>query len=313
MYLTLFIFFASLCVLVWSSDLLVSSSVAIARRFNMSTMAIGMTIVAIGTSLPELAASAVAAYRGFSDITLGNVVGSNICNIGLIIGLSAVFSSISVRRKVVERECIVMVVVTLFYWGWAEYALTFSRMLGAIFVFVFFTFLYWATRTGTNKDNEDLELKEVENQGNAIIFLKCVVSLVLLLLSSEYLVTSVVAIAESLHVSQAVIAISLVAFGTSVPELSVSISAAKQKQGDILIGNILGSNITNILLVIGASALIKPINVSRNLLMFDFPIMAIFGFLLFAFLISSGGITRIRGIVLLSIYSFGILRLLFFP
>ena len=314
----------SLAVLLYSADQLIDTVVKLAKGLNVSTMVVGLTVVAIGTSLPELMASSAAAIKGHPNIAVGNVIGSNVCNVGLILGLPALFFPILCRRSVLQREGVLMLLATA-----AFLLLAFlgglNRLFGGVFVLAFIAFVYFAFQAGEEEDSqtpsEPAEEKEEETERSAveeskrirIVILKMMGFLVALLASSEFLVRATVSLASAMGVSEGVIAISMIAFGTSLPELSVSIAAAKKNQGDILVGNILGSNISNILLVLGATALITPFSVHPVSLYFDLPLMSLLAVLMLVFLWQTNGITRHKGMTLLGLYGLMILRCAFFP
>jgi cation:H+ antiporter len=316
MVIDLLIFVVSLAALLYSADSLIDSACQLAERLKISPMVVGLTIVAVGTSLPEVMASAAAALGDKPEIAVGNVVGSNICNVALILGLPAIFYNITCRRRVLKREGSIMLAVSGTFLLVALFLEGFTRVLGVGFIVTFFSFIamvFVQANKESGGESEAISATEGHEPGTSLtrtILLTCGM-LVLLLASSKFLVDSTVALATAVGVSEAVIAISLIAFGTSLPELSVSISAARKKQGDILVGNILGSNISNILLVLGVTSVIKPFEIQSIIRYLDIPIMFGLACMMYFFLYSDRGIDRNRGIVLLSVYAGVILRCIF--
>jgi len=306
------IFLVSLVALLLASDSLVEAVIELAKKLQVSTMVIGLTVVSIGTSLPELSSSIIAAYQGHPAIAMGNVLGSNICNIALILGLPGLFVVIRTGRGVLHREGAFMLAITFLFWFLAIQQKAFDALTGVLFLALFFVFILLVFR-GAKKEQLGAQAAEVGREPSHGVFqvpapLRILGAFIILLVSSDFLVSSTVAIAAYLNVSESIIALTLIAFGTSVPELSVSFSAARKKEGDILIGNILGSNISNILLVIGISALIVPVPVESAMLVLDFPAVAFLSVMLVYFLYSEKGITRSRALLFLACYGGVVVR-----
>ena len=301
----------SLLVLLYSADLFIDTVIKVARSMGLSTMVVSLTIVAVGTSLPELMASVAAAIKNHTEITVGNIIGSNICNVGLILGVPALFASITCDRAVLRREGYIALFVSVLLTGIAFISAEVSRTWGVVFLASFVAFIVSAFKNGQNAA-ESIEEAEIEDSMLVIIF-KLLIALVLLLISSEFLVRATVSLALDLGASESVIAISLLAFGTSVPELSVAIAAAKRNEGDILVGNIMGSNISNILLVLGTAAVIQPLSFSPAMILLDVPVMTFIAMLMVYFLYKPEGVSRGEGILLLFIYALVIVRCVVFP
>ena len=317
MFLDFGIFVVSLVALLVAADVFVNQVVVIARRMHVSTMVIGLTVVAIGTSLPELAASIAASVSGHTSMVVGNVLGSNICNIGLILGLPAMFIPIHCHRHVVTREGYLMLLVTFVFWGIGLTVVEVGAVIGFFLTLGFAAFVYFAFQAA--KQAKDVEVvapgieldstEDVEKKSIFGIILLFLVSLVVILASSKFLIDSGVLLATDFGISEEAIALTLIAFGTSVPELSVSFAAARKDQGDVLVGNIIGSNISNILLVVGVSSMVTPINLDTGVsLTLDLPITVIFSLLMVLFLLSKKGVTRTKGACLLLLYLLGIWR-----
>ena len=282
--LTYLYLIAGLLLLIAGGNYLVKGGVAVAKRFKVPTLIIGMTIVAFGTSSPEFIVSLQSALQGHPEISIGNVVGSNIANIGLILGITALILPMAVNRTSVKIDVPFLIFCSLLFFTLAQDNLI-TRSEGLIFVtlLVLFTLLSIykgkkenPTETPTEEPVKEDAPKEKElNMIGAIIMI--IVSCAALTFGANLLIDSAVSIAKDFGVSERVISVTLVAFGTSIPELATSIMAAIRKENDIAIGNVVGSNIFNILFVIGASALITPIeNFDFASFSFDFYWMIIF-------------------------------------
>lgn len=302
----------ALAVLLYSSDMLVDVAVKIAKLFKVSSMAIGLTVVSVGTSLPEVITSAVAAYENHPEIAIGNVVGSNICNIGLFFGLTGLFCLITCKKNILLKDGGIMIMLSAFIWALSLFFGELSRFTGVALLIGFVLYIYSSLSSKNSALDEELEAHELK-ETRTVLAIKLFFSFTALLLSSKYLVDSAVSLAMILGVSKNVIAISLVAFGTSVPELSVSISAARKRQTDILVGNIVGSNIANILLVLGLAAVIRPLNFDRITTLVDLPIMIAFALLAFLFLYRGSGVTKPKALIFLLAYALVIWRCVVFP
>ena len=275
---------AGLLLLIAGGNYLVKGGVAVAKRFKVPTLIIGMTIVAFGTSSPEFIVSLQSALQGHPEISIGNVVGSNIANIGLILGITALILPMAVNRTSVKIDVPFLIFCSLLFFTLAQDNLI-TRGEGFIFVILLVLFTLLSiykgkkenpTETPTEEPVKEDAPKEKElNMIGAIIMI--IASCAALTFGANLLIDSAVSIAKDFGVSERVISVTLVAFGTSIPELATSIMAAIRKENDIAIGNVVGSNIFNILFVIGASALITPIeNFDFASFSFDFYWMIIF-------------------------------------
>ena len=282
--LTYLYLIAGLLLLIAGGNYLVKGGVAVAKRFKVPTLIIGMTIVAFGTSSPEFIVSLQSALQGHPEISIGNVVGSNIANIGLILGITALILPMAVNRTSVKIDVPFLIFCSLLFFTLAQDNLI-TRGEGLIFVILLVLFTLLSiykgkkenpTETPTEEPVKEDAPKEKElNLIGAIIMI--IASCAALTFGANLLIDSAVSIAKDFGVSERVISVTLVAFGTSIPELATSIMAAIRKENDIAIGNVVGSNIFNILFVIGASALITPIeNFDFASFSFDFYWMIIF-------------------------------------
>jgi len=280
-------------------EFLVRGSVAVARSFAISPLLIGLTVVGFGTSTPELLVSVDAAWRGLPDIALGNVVGSNIANILLILGISALVWPIAVAGQSVRRDLLVMLAAALillpfFYLGEV------SRLAGVVLVAGLAAYLIVAYRAGRAQPEPDTEDGPSLSTGKALALVA--VGLVALMIGARFLVDGAVAIARDFDISEAFIGLTIVAVGTSLPELATSLIAAFRRQSEIAIGNIVGSNIFNILGILGVTALITPIPVASRFLSFDLPAMLAASVALALLLLVWSRIGRLAGLGLLAAY-----------
>ena len=286
-------------------EALIRGSLAAANRMKVSPLLCGLLIVGFGTSAPELAVSIDAAINARPDIAVGNVVGSNIGNIMLILGLCAMVSPLAVKPLALRRDGVTVVAASvLFLVLVAGSAL--ARADAAILLLALVAYLIWAYRTEQYGDAPSAELHKAEAQEVTAlpkttlwISAAIVLGLVLLIIGSQVLLKGAVGIAESLGVSEAVIGLTLVAVGTSLPELSVSIIAAFRKHADVAIGNILGSNIFNLLGILGISALLQPLPVHERILQFDQWVMLGVSLVLLLFLYTGNRLSRLEGGLLL--------------
>lgn len=267
-----------LVLLVWSADRFIDGAAIVAKHAGMPPLLIGMIIVGFGTSAPEMVVSAMAAMDGNPDLALGNAVGSNIANTGLILGLTALVAPIVVHSKIVRKELPLLLAIGLFA-GWLLWDGALTRVESLLLLAGFFGLIGWTiisalrSRDDTLADNFSTELDaQTMSIGRAIFWL--VAGLTLLIVSSRILVWGAVSIAEALGVSNLIIGLTIVALGTSLPELAASLIAARKGEHDIAIGNVIGSNMFNLLAVIGIAGVISPMEaVPADILVRDWPTM----------------------------------------
>lgn len=285
----LLLLFAGLVGLFYGGNWLVRGASNLAMSFGVSILIIALTFVAIGTSMPELLVSVQAALAGKSDLAIGNVLGSNIANIGLILGATGLIAPLSVKAVLLRREIPIMILFTVF-----TYILTLDGQIGRVdgllllFSFAGFnTMFYYLAKK--EQDARDQLLADVDDEqipsklGRPKEFLLLMLGIAALVIGSRLMVEGAVNIARLVGISELVIAITLVAFGTSLPELAASLSSAFHKKTDLAIGNIVGSNIANLLLILGVTSLLRPIAVSRAEVQFEFLVMIAFAVLLIPF------------------------------
>lgn len=270
MLLQIILLVIGLILLVKGADWLVDGASVLAKKKNVSDLAIGLTIVAFGTSAPELVVNAVASSGNYPDIVFGNIIGSNNFNLFIILGLSGLIIPLSVQSSTVWKEIPYSLIAAIFLFFLANNFLfgdraELSRIDGIILLVLFAAFLYYvATQLKSDPSSDTVEIKDYSNSK---IWLLIVVGLAGLVGGGKLVVDNAVAMAQSLGVSEKIIGLTIVAAGTSLPELATSVVAAMRKNADIAIGNIIGSNIFNIFLILGVSGIIRPLayNSSFNL------------------------------------------------
>ena len=281
-----------LVVVLKGADWLTDGAVNIASRFGVSQMVIGLTIVAMGTSMPELCVSMVSALKGTPDLAVGNVVGSNTLNTLLIVGCSALVAPIMVKRSSVRRDIPFAVLASLLMLIFCLYG-GIDRLDAALLFILFAVFMFVTVKYGKN---EGTEAKTTATPlGKAALLL--VVGLVCLILGSNLFVDNASFIASTLGVSDAVIGLTIVAGGTSLPELATSMVSAKKGNSDIAIGNVIGSNVFNILMIIGVTGLVKPMHI-KGITSLDLIVMLASMLLLWFFCRTTYKVKRWEGAVL---------------
>ncbi len=308
MLITILLLALGFAILLVGADWLVKGASSLAKRFNVPEIVIGLTVVAFGTSTPELCVNIISNLNGATDICFGDPVGSNIYNILVILGITALICPLAVKKNTVWIEtpfALLAAVIVMFLandaWFNAGATNMLSRVDSAIMLLVFCAFLYYIWRL-TKKG--DVEVSDVKVYSVLLTIGAIITGLAGLILGGKIVVTQAVQIAESIGISQKIIGLTIVAAGTSLPELATSITAAVKKHPDIAIGNIVGSNIFNILFILGTSSMMRPIpyNPSFNT---DFYVMFLATILLFIvmFTIKKHKVDRIEGAVFLLAYA----------
>ncbi|MGE0622899.1 MAG: calcium/sodium antiporter [Pseudomonadales bacterium] len=289
-------------------ETLVRGSVAIAERLGLSKLLIGLTVVGVGTSAPELLVSVSAALGGAPEIALGNVVGSNIANVLLIIGLSVLICPLIGWQRSAVRDALVATLVALVLFGLVHDPLI-ARVEGLALLLALLVYLlasYWLERRESQTTVAEHEVEEFEDIGISRLWTAAglvIGGIVALVLGAEWLVRGAVDIARTFSVSDAVIGLSLVAVGTSLPELATAIVAALRKHPDVVLGNVIGSNIFNVLGILGVTALITPIAASTRFENVDTPIMFFASTSLLVLLFATRRVGRGVGITMLVLYT----------
>ncbi|KXJ42434.1 MAG: calcium:proton antiporter [Cycloclasticus sp. Phe_18] len=290
--------------LIFSADFFVKGTSAIARNLGVSPLIIGLTIVGLGTSAPEILVAGMASIQGNNGLATGNAIGSNIANIGLVLGSTALFAPILIKSSLLKRELPLLLTISII-----SYLLVIdgdlSRLDGLILIAGLVAFLYWLFRSAqqNKRQNADALATEFEDEiptdlSNRSAFLYAITGLTGLIVSSKLLVWAAVNIAIAFGVSDLVIGLTIIAIGTSLPELAASIMSVVKKEPDLAVGNIIGSNAFNLLAVLCLPGLIRPGLVETQLISRDFPIMLGLTLLLLLFSYSANGepkINRLKG------------------
>lgn len=301
--------FAGLGVLIWSSDRFVEGAAGTARYFRISPLVIGMVIVGFGTSAPELVVSVFSALEGKPSLALGNAYGSNIANIALILGVTALIKPIAVKSTLLKRELPLLTAVTLLV-IWMALDSDFSRQDGVVHL-VLFTLAMGGTVWLSFRMPDDAILKDMEANlpaGEVVLstsLRQLALGLILLITSSRILVWGAVELATLAGVSELIIGLTVVAIGTSLPELASTVAAVRKGEDDMAIGNVVGSNLFNTLAVVGLASTIHPVSLEADLLTRDLPVMAGLSLSLFAIGVGfrgQGRVNRIEGALLLSCF-----------
>jgi cation:H+ antiporter len=300
---------AGLAVLVYSADKFVTGTASIARNHGVSPLLIGLTIVSIGTSAPEILVSTVASWQGNAGLAIGNALGSNIANIGLILGATALVAPLAFHYGILRRELPILMAISIGSYllsldGWDFFD-------GALMLAGLVTFTGWLIRAAANEKQrdplgEEMVVELLGNLPNKESWLYFGFGLIGLLLSSRVLVMSAVNIAQFFDVSDVVIGLTIVAVGTSLPELAASVGSVLKNEDDLAVGNVVGSNIYNLLAVYSVPGVLAPGPVAESVLARDFPVMLAFTGILFILgygISKAGYISRWEGFGLVSAYT----------
>ena len=287
--------------LYYGADILILGSKQIANKFNISPIIIGMTLVALGTSLPELIVSIIANIQGAPGIVVGNVMGSNIANIGLVVGLTAIVKPIIVPPHKIKIDMYVLIFITIIPIALILFGgLNFYH--GLVLFCLIFIYCFYLLKNNQLENNKIFVNDYVNN--DYYLILKIIIGIIGLGLGATLFVNGARGIAIALGVSNLIIGMSIVALGTSLPELAASLIAAKHSETEFIIGNIIGSNIINILVVLGLSVMIKPILISLDEILIQSILMLLLTIMLYYILILFHKVSRFIGIVFLIIYIF---------
>ena len=308
MLLPIFAIIGGLLLLIWSADRFVDGAAATARHFGMPQLLICIVIIGFGTSAPEMIVSALSALNGNPGIALGNAYGSNITNIGLILGLTALVLPLAVNSQVLKQELPVLIFVTALS-AFLIMDGDVLRLDAWILLGIFFIYMGWTIWTGLSNRDDSLvhdvkeELQEQEYMSLPKALMWVVIGLALLMGSSQLLVWGAVEIARYFGVSDLVVGLTIVAVGTSLPELASSIAAARKNEVDLAVGNTIGSNLFNTLAVVGLAGAIAPMQIEQEVFTRDMLVMSVLTVLLLVFGFGKKGqINRIKGLILLLAY-----------
>lgn len=286
-------------------DWLCRGAIGLAAFLRVKPLIIGLTVVSAATSMPEFFISLLGSLRGSYGLSIGNILGSNIANIGLILGLSALICPLVIRVRLIRIDVPILIAVS------ALFALlcwtSLSRIDGVLLLAVLFVYLFFLIRASRDEEMVIPGMEEVISDeirglslGRSLLWLG--LGTVALALAAALLVQSSVEIAGRMGVSEVLIGLTVVAIGTSLPELAASIAAAIRKQADLCAGNIVGSNLFNLILVSGSVSVISPIGIDRNLFLVEFPAMLFFALLLWPLIFTGKIVTRLEGVLLLLFY-----------
>ena len=294
--------------LLWGgAELLVKYSVQVASSFGISPLIIGLTVVSIGTSLPELFVSTVAAIENEIGISIGNILGSNIANLGLILGLGALIYPLPVQKTWLRREVPFMILVTLVFVGCAITGFQIGWAEGVLLLLLFALFVSYILRYSLREMAEFEELQKAHSDAKSqsprvVHWLLIAVGIAILVGGSKLTVFAAVRLAEKLDVNNTIIGLTLIALGTSLPELATTLVSAAKKEVDLAIGNIIGSNIFNLVLVGGITAFIRPVEVDHTMLFLEIPILVFITLIVWPIMRTDWRIIRGEGFSLLLVY-----------
>ncbi|MDG4812435.1 calcium/sodium antiporter [Hydrogenovibrio sp. 3SP14C1] len=318
--LPLITLFVGLALLVWSSDLFIEGAASTAIHMNISPLIIGVVVLGFGTSAPEILVAILASIDDSPGLAIGNVVGSNIANIGLVLGVTAIISPVVIKSSLLKREFPILLGISLI-----GILLMLDQDLdttdGIILLALLLIVMTWMIRANKNMTPNDPlaeetieELKDLPKLTNkkALVFL--ILGLLILMISAKMMVWGAVEIAQFFHVPEMIIGLTIVAIGTSLPELAAAITAAKKGEADLMIGNILGSNLFNLLAVMSMPALISPSVIDHATLLLDYPIMLALTLAMLLVALPRKGkavITKTEGYILLTSF-IGYMLLLYF-
>ncbi len=305
--MNLFLLIIGLVTLVFGGDFLVKGAVGIAQKFKVSTLVIGMTVVSFGTSAPELIVSIKAALDGNPEIAIGNVIGSNIANIALVLAITIMIFPIAVDRnsKIIDWPMMMLSSLLFYFFAFNNRIEVFEGIILFTLLITFIVYLIYNSRKASKRIEDRIEednIEVIKNTNFGISMLWVLAGLVGLYFGAEWLLEGAVGLAENLGMEKRIIGITIVAFGTSVPELVTSAVAAYRKQTDISIGNLVGSNIFNIMAVIGITSMVKEIQVKDVALEFDMIWMLGIAFVLFPLMLLGKKMGWMKGVLLIGAY-----------
>jgi len=303
-------FLTGFILLYYGAEFLVRGSSSVAVSFGVKKIVVGLTIVALGTSMPEFVVSLFAAMERVDGISVGNIVGSNLANILLVLGLASVIRPIGVKRRVFILELPVLLLITSMF---VLFCLD-GELKGVEGAIMFVTFVAYMTFIIANRkvrENADIELVPMEKGHLAKNVFLTALGLVGLVVGGQLTIRGAIGLARTFGISEVIIGLTVVAIGTSLPELFTSIVAVIKKEDEISIGNIIGSNLFNTAFVLGIVPMIHSLNIDRSVIRFENPLMLVVTVLFAVFLFIGRGLSRLEGIMLLLIYTFFITNLIF--
>jgi cation:H+ antiporter len=289
------------------ADIFVNSSVEVAEKFKIPKLIIGIVLVSFATTTPELAVSLMSAISGQPQMALGNAIGSVICDDGLALAFAGIvaLSPIIIMPQVLKTSGLFLIIIEIVAFIFVVFDNTLNRWEGAILILIcvcYMTFLVYQHKQGTLESDIEGELTQKKGSSLSIIALFFVLSLCGIIVSSKFIIISATKIAYSFGIPEAIIALTIVAFGTSIPEVATCIVAARKKQGAIAVGNIIGADILNICWVAGASAMANPLVLAQKEILFMFPAMFIIVGAMLVLIRYKYSLTRNKGFILLGLY-----------
>lgn len=309
MILSIILIIIGFILLIKGADFLVDGSSDIAKKFHIPEIIIGLTIVSIGTSMPELFVSSTSSINGSSDMALGNIIGSNLCNLLLILGLSTIIKPVKFQKETRLIEIPMCLAITIIFLVMCNTNLEISKIEAIVLIAMFVVFIIYTIIMGKigEKFDDDGKIVEIKTEKKKISIFKSILLIIIgiigLKVGGDLTVDNATAIARQFNISEKVISLTILAIGTSLPELITSVTAAIKGNSDIAIGNIIGSNIFNILLIIGVSAIISPLtyNITYNIQM-AILIIAMIVLSLFPIIPPKNEMSRVNGIIYLLMY-----------
>ncbi|CAC9632849.1 calcium/sodium antiporter [bacterium endosymbiont of Bathymodiolus sp. 5 South] len=298
---------AGFILLIWSADTFTENGAKIANIFKVSPLVIGLLIFGFGTSAPEMLVSGLAAINGNTGLSIGNAIGSNIFNIALVLGVSAIIAPIEVKNKVLKKEWLFLMLVTLVA-GFLLWDKHLGVADGLVLVFLLIVFLTYTLMTARNSNSHEFDefSETIDKSQTKKTWVMLIVGLVVLISSAKLIVWGGVEVAKFFEISDLIIGLSVIALGTSLPELAVSISSVLKKQYEMVVGNVIGSNLFNTIAVLAIPGLIHPSKVADEIIVRDYPVMLLLTLLLFILSYKfhkKHRINRFEGIVLVSVFS----------
>lgn len=305
MFINVILIIIGFILLIKGADFLVDGSSGIAKKFHVPEIIIGLTVVSIGTSMPELFVSVTSAINGYEDIALGNVIGSNLCNLLLILGLSATIFPIKFKKETKLIEIPMCLIITIVFMLLCNIGGGISRIDAIILIAIFIAFISYTIYMGKKGASEPIIELNSEKQKKSIVYIIYILlGIIGLKFGGDFVVDNAKIIAEHFNISEKIIGLTIIAIGTSLPELVTSVTAALKKDSDIAIGNIIGSNIFNFLLIIGVSGVIRPINYSSSYnIQMAILLVSTFVLALFPYTDKKDEMTRSNGITYLMLYA----------
>ena len=308
-FLPIFGLIIGIALLVWSADEFTDSGARIAKLFQISPLVIGLVIFGFGTSAPELLVTGVSSFEGNAGIGIGNAVGSNIFNIALVLAICVIILPIHISKTTIKREWFFQLIAVIIA-GYVLFDDFISLIDGVILASFFGLFLIYSFKTAKNTDMPKVEIGNKKDQSK--VWLMLIFTLIVLMLSAKLVVWSGQTLAESFGVPDLIIGLTLIALGTSLPELAVSVSSAIKKQHEMLLGNILGSNLFNTLAVLSLPGLIRPTEVDKEIMSRDYPVMLLVALLIVVLAYRRKGeyrLGKVSGVILLVVLTLYLLML----